>query len=32
MALVGFEDVLRFVRAHCAGIYERVMYGVKPLR
>jgi hypothetical protein len=32
MAQIDLEDVLRFARAHCTGIYERVMYRVKPLR
>lgn len=32
MAPVDLEDVLRSARTHCTGIYERVMYRVKPLR
>lgn len=32
MAQVDLEDILWFARTHCAGIYERVMYGSRPLR
>lgn len=32
MAQIDLEDALRFARTHCAGIYERVMYGARPLR
>lgn len=32
MAQVDLEDVLRFARTHCTGIYERVMCEAKPLR